>query len=99
MATKLKNSIKKYFTEVWFIEIIIVLLIGGYFFNELYNSQKSTSYLVNLIKEVKNPEKVYKEKLKDEATLTSAIIYDKTNSLKKIYYGTDKEKQEIESGF
>lgn len=99
MATKLKNSIKKYFTEVWFIEIIIVLFIGGYFFNELYNSQKSTSYLVNLIKEVKNPEKVYKEKLKDEATLTSAIIYDKTNSLKKIYYGTDKEKQEIESYF
>ena len=70
MATKLKNSIKKYFTEVWFIEIIIVLLIGGYFFNELYNSQKSTSYLVNLIKEVKNPEKVYKEKLKEEGKLS-----------------------------
>lgn len=99
MATKLKNSIKKYFTEVWLIEVIIVLLIGGYFCNELYNSKKSTSYLVNLIEEVKNPEKVYREKLKNESALTSAIIYDKTNSLKKIYYGTDKEKQDIESYF
>ena len=99
MATKLKNSIKKYFTEVWLIEVIIVLLIGGYFCNELYNSRKSTSYLANLIEEVKNPEKVYREKLKNESALTSAIIYDKTNSLKKIYYGTDKEKQDIESYF
>lgn len=99
MATKLKNSIKKYFTEVWLIEVMIVLLIGGYFCNELYNSKKSTSYLINLIEEVKNPEKVYREKFKNESALTSAIIYDKTNSLKKIYYGTDKEKQDIESYF
>ena len=81
MATKLKNSIKKYFTEVWFIEIIIVLLIGGYFFNELYNSQKSTSYLVNLIKEVKNPEKVYKEKLKDLTFINKFDIIEKVKNL------------------
>lgn len=99
MATKLKNSIKRYFTEVWLVEVIIVLIIGGYFCNELYNSKKSTSYLVNLIEEVKNPEEVYREKLKKESALTSAILYDKTNSLKKFYYGTAKEKQNIESYF
>lgn len=99
MAIRLKDKIRKYLTEIWLLEIIIILLIGYYFCSEIYKSINSTSYLKQVIDEVKNPSKVYKNDLEDECVLTSSIIYDKTDYYRLLYYGSNRTKDEIKSYF
>lgn len=99
MAIRLKDKIKRYFTEIWLLEIIIILILGYYFCSELYKSINSTSYLKQLIDEVRDPSEVYKDDLEDECTLISSIIYDKTDYYRLLYYGSNRSKEEIKSYF
>ncbi len=99
MAIRLKDKIKRYFTEIWLLEIIIILILGYYFCSELYKSINSTSYLKQLIDEVRDPSEVYEDDLEDECTLISSIIYDKTDYYRLLYYGSNRSKEEIKSYF
>lgn len=99
MAIRLKDKIKKYFTEIWLLEIIIILLVGYYFCSELYKSINSTSYVKQVIDKVRDPSEVYKDDLEDECILISSIIYDKTDYYRLLYYGSDRSKEEIKSYF
>lgn len=101
MVIRLKNKIYKYISQVWLIEIVIVLSIGFYAGLEIYkeSSQKQYSGVINSLEATFNPKGYYQDRLRVDSIGTEALLYSATNSLKDIFYGDEEAVSDIQSYF
>lgn len=77
MGIKLKNKIIKYFTNVWLIEIVAILIFSIYVGINLYDSKtdKSKSKVLSDIQMTFTPQKYYEDKLKNSVKALNKKIY------------------------
>ena len=101
MAIKLKNNIKKYLSEVWLIEILLVLFICFYFGVEFYKSTSSKSFsaVISSIEATINPQEYYKENIEGDLTGLAALAYKQSGALENLYYGNDKSVKILQDYF
>ncbi|WWU65082.1 HAMP domain-containing sensor histidine kinase [Clostridium baratii] len=97
MDIRLKSKLRTYFNNVWLLEIIIVIVVSIICADVSINYFKSTSSKdgTGVIQAVFNRQSFYKNSLKNEGKILSTDIYDRTNSLNKLLYATDREKDGI----
>lgn len=89
MVTKLKSKLKYYLTNVWLIEIIILIFIAGYFGVEICKSFSTKSYsrVISAVEATVNPKKFYEGSLKNDAHDFMKMIYAETDSFQLLDYG------------
>lgn len=100
MGIKLKSRLKEYLTHIWLLEIIALIFAVGYLSVEVYKDYSDqSSRLITVFKATINPYQYYEKKLvKDSLDITN-MIYEKTNSLEKIYYGNNNIKETFKRNF
>lgn len=101
MGIRLKSKIKSYINNVWLIEIIVLLLIVGYFGIETYKnfSSKSYSRVMSAVEATINPKDYYTSSLDVDISKYINMIYLKTNCLELLDYGTAEVKDNIRKNF
>jgi len=100
LGIKLKSRVKDYLKHIWLLEIIAVLVIIGYVSVEEYKDYSShSSRLISIFKATIDPQDYYEENLSKDSVEITNMIYQKTNSLEKIYYGNDKIKETFKRNF
>lgn len=97
MDIRLKNKVKKYFNNVWLIEILLVIVITGICMDALikYKNSPSTKSGTGVIEAVFDRSTFCKNSLKADSKSLSKDIYDRTDGLKKLLYSTEQQKDEI----
>ena len=88
MDIRLKNKVKKYFNNVWLIEILLVIVITGICMDALikYKNSPSTKSGTGVIEAVFDRSTFCKNSLKADSKSLSKDIYDRTDGLKKLLY-------------
>ncbi|WP_310939701.1 HAMP domain-containing sensor histidine kinase [Clostridium sp. SHJSY1] len=101
MAIKLKNRLKKYISQIWLVEIVVVTLICAYFGAEIYKVflHNSSSKVITAIEATLHPKEYYGKALKSDSFDLVKIVYDKTNSFQKVYYGNEDTVNIIKKNF
>ncbi|PRR83568.1 sensor histidine kinase [Clostridium vincentii] len=100
MGIKLKSRVKDYLNHIWLLEIIGLLFIISYFSVEVYKYYSTdSSKMINIFRSTINPQKYYEENLAKDSLAITNMIYQKTNSLEKIYYGNDIIKEAFKRDF
>lgn len=97
MDIRLKNKMKKYFNNIWLIEIVIVVIITMICIDisvKYINSQQAKDG-TGVMEAVFDKDAFYKNSLKNESKLLSEDIYKRTNGLNKFLYSTENEKDAL----
>ncbi|MGL4572114.1 MAG: sensor histidine kinase [Clostridium sp.] len=99
MDTRLRSKFKKYFNNVWLLEIIIVIVAGIVCADISIKYFKSSSSRdgTGTIEAVFDRQSFYKNSLKNDAKILNTDIYNRTDSLNKLLYSTEREKDGIRS--
>ncbi|MEG0134038.1 MAG: hypothetical protein RR782_07925, partial [Clostridium sp.] len=99
MDTRLRSKFKKYFNNVWLMEIIIVIVVGVACADISIKYFKSSSSRdgTGAIEAVFDRQSFYKNSLKNDAKILNTDIYNRTDSLNKLLYSTEREKDGIRS--
>ncbi|HEY5525196.1 MAG TPA: hypothetical protein VIK26_07670, partial [Clostridium sp.] len=96
----MKSRVKDYLKHIWLLEIIVLLVIISYLSVEVYKDYSShSSRLITIFKATIDPQKYYEENLSEDSLEITNMIYQKTNSLEKIYYGNDKIRETFKRNF
>ena len=100
MGIKLKSRVKDYLKNIWLLEIIILLFIIGYLSVEVYKDYSShSSRIITIFKATIYPQEYYEKNLSKDSLEITNMIYQKTNSLEKIYYGNNNIKETFKRNF
>ncbi|MBY0754722.1 sensor histidine kinase [Clostridium sardiniense] len=97
MDIRLKNKMKKYFNNIWLIEIVIVVIITMICIDisvKYINSPQAKDG-TGVMEAVFDKDAFYKNSLKNESKLLSEDIYKRTNGLNKFLYSTENEKDAL----
>lgn len=97
MDIRLKNKMKKYFNNIWLIEIVIVIIITMLCIDisvKYINSPQAKDG-TGVMEAVFDKDAFYKNSLKNDSKLLSEDIYKITNGLNKFLYSTENEKDEL----
>ena len=73
MVTRLKDKIKKYFTQVWLIELLIVLIVVPFFCYDISNKEESK--LRPIIQSVIFPNDYYEDMLEKDVLELNQVLY------------------------
>jgi len=100
LVIRLKSRVKSYIKNIWLLEIIVLLAIIGYLGLEGYKYYSAdSSRVITIFKATTNTQEYYEENLNTNLLDTTNMIYQKTNSLDKVYYGNDKIKETFKKSF
>lgn len=97
MDIRLKNKMKKYFNNIWLIEIVIVVIITMLCIDisvKYINSPQAKDG-TGVMEAVFDKDAFYKNSLKNDSKLLSEDIYKRTNGLNKFLYSTENEKDAL----
>lgn len=97
MDIRLKNKMKKYFNNIWLIEIVIVVIITMLCIDisvKYINSPQAKDG-TGVMEAVFDKDAFYKNSLKNDSKLLSEDIYKRTNGLNKFLYSTENEKDSL----
>ena len=97
MDIRLKNKMKKYFNNIWLIEIVIVVIITMICIDisvKYINSPQAKDG-TGVMEAVFDKDAFYKNSLKNGSKLLSEDIYKRTNGLNKFLYSTENEKDAL----
>ena len=97
MDIRLKNKMKKYFNNIWLVEIIIIILITILCVDisvKYINSPEAHSG-TGVMDAVFDRDAFYKNSLKNDSKLLSKDLYNRTDGLNKFLYSTEKGKDAL----
>lgn len=97
MDIRLKNKMKKYFNNIWLIEIVIVVIITMICIDisvKYINSPQAKDG-TGVMEAVFDKDAFYKNSLKNGSKVLSEDIYKRTNGLNKFLYSTENEKDSL----
>lgn len=97
MDIRLKNKMKKYFNNIWLMEIVIVVVITMLCIDisVKYINSPEVKDGTGVMEAVFDKDAFYKNSLKNDSKLLSADIYKRTNGLNKFLYSTENEKDAL----
>lgn len=77
MDIKLKSKIKNYLSNIWLIEIIIVILVGIYLGVDFYNGYKNNTVprIITLLESTFDSENFYMKDFEEDATEVMKTVY------------------------